>query len=177
MAPENESDLAADLRSTIKPYQPFANAIGGGISLYSNYLSNRQRVRDAEFDAARNRMNAAYSRLMAGAEREKGAADARLRGLRTSSEIGRVRAGFGASGVDANSGTPLALAADARMLGDYDAARIRHDAEVRAHGHDYDAYISSLSANLSDARARTLKKTGILDAVSGGLGIIGGFGL
>lgn len=145
-----------------------------GINIYSNRLRNRQAVREAEFSAARSRLDAAYNRFAARETRASGEADARIRGLKTTAEVGRVRAGSGASGVDANVGTPTALAADARTLGDYDAALIRHGAAVKAWGHEYDAHNASLAANLADARARTLRTTGILDVVSGGLRLGGG---
>lgn len=152
----------------------YIDSAGDAVGVYSRFLKNRQAAREAEFDAAKSRMDAAYARLSAGEARRRGDADARMGGLKTGSEIGRVRANFGASGVDVNVGAPRALAADARMLGDYDAALIRHDAALKAFDREYDARVSSLSANLADARARMLKKTGILDAVSGGLNIGGG---
>lgn len=144
---------------------PF-HMVGGAVKIASNWEKNRQDILAAQLSAATHRMNAAYDRFLAGEARAEGQSEAALRDLKTSGEIGRLRADFGASGVDANVGTPRALYADARALGDYDAALIRHKAELVAAGRDFDAKVSTINANFQSRRASSLKRTGVLDAVS-----------
>lgn len=155
-------------------------SIGRGLGFLDSFYGIGRAGDQADFQAAYSRLGAAYERFLAGKARERGEAEARRRKLETRGEIGRLRADFGASGVDANVGTPSALYADARMLGDYDAALIRHRAEMEAAGHDYRREQELASARFYRGLASAQKRSSILDFLGSGSnfgGSIATFGL
>lgn len=83
---------------------------------------------------------------------------------------GQLRAELGASGIDADSGTPLDLQRDAAMTGRLDSMTIRNNAARSAYGYTVQGLSDSGQSGLDTATASNDATAGVIGASSSILG-------
>jgi hypothetical protein len=125
--------------------------VGIAGTAYSAYAQKQA----GDFQSAMEKRNAEAA--------ERAARDAAARGLNEGVKAalaggqvrGAIRAGFGASGVEVTSGSPLDVLSDAAMFNELDKQTIANNAEREAHGFRLQAgnYLAQASASRSAGRS------------------------
>jgi hypothetical protein len=108
---------------------------GAGISAYGAYSTGQANSANAAYQAQVAQNNAAIARQNAGLETQTGEIQAANQGMKTRAMIGKTMAEQGASGVDVNSGSPVAVRSAEAKLGMLDALTIRANAARKAYGY------------------------------------------
>ena len=97
-----------------------------------------------------------------------GEATAANQGMKTRARVGTEKASQGASGVDVNTGSPVAVRAGTESLGMLDALTIRSDSARRAYGYEVAASNDTAQSQL-DTQAAGQAETGADIGAIGGL--------
>lgn len=117
-------------------------AVGTGVSAYSQYQQGQYNAQMAE-------ANARNAELAAADATARGDAEAAMQRMQVSRLIGRQRAAFAASGVDAASGSALDVLGDTAAFGQLDVDTIRSNAAREAWGLQSQAASDRYSARVS----------------------------
>lgn len=134
----------------------WAVAIGGLISAYSSIKQGQYQAGVARNNAQIAKQNAQYE-IAAGKQEEN------AQRIKTGQLIGAARANAAASGIDANSGTPVNIQSDIGQLGELDSLTVRNNALRRAYG--YQTQAATFKADAKQASSQ-----GYLDAFGSLLG-------
>jgi hypothetical protein len=124
--------------------------ISTAVSVVGSLMQASSRSDAAEYNAEVARRNAA----MATQQAESDAEEQRRRSIR---QIGAMRAGYGASGVVGNEGSPLDVLAQSASDAEMDRLNILYRGRVRASGYE-------ASARLDDMRAENEQTAGMFGA-------------
>jgi len=135
------------------------------------------QAKQADYQAQVARNNEIIAQQQANAARQAGAVEAQTQDYKSRQIAGTQKAILGASGVDIESGSPLAIQQSQAELARLDALTVQSNAERKAWGFDVEASNQKAQAGLyrmqaSDARAAG--KTAVLASLIGGVGKFAG---
>lgn len=105
--------------------------------------------------------NAEVQRRNEQAALSQGAAQAQDQQRQSEEDLGRIRAAYGASGIEL-SGDALGIYQDSATQANYDQAKIRYNSQVRATGYQD-------QATLDDMQAKSASTAGIFDMFDAGI--------
>lgn len=148
-----------------------ASAVSAGVSAYSAHEQGVARSQAMAYQAAVAKNNEALAEQYAQAETQKGARLEEEKRRETAQREGAIRAFAGASGVDANSGSPVRVTEDTASLGELDALTIRNNAQRAAFGYRTRGMDYAAQAQLDTMGSEDAARSGELGAWSS---IIGG---
>lgn len=139
------------------------NAIGDVLGGFSEAGQLNAKAQIARNNAIIARQNASQA-LGAGEVRAEG------QGLKNRAQLGAIRAGQAASGVDVNTGSAADVQQSAAMLGAHDMMMIRSNAARQAYGYETEALGQEQQAKLYRKGAKIAPWEGGLNAVGSLLG-------
>lgn len=117
--------------------------------------------------------NARYAEIRAQDAIERGRIEEQQHRLRVSQIQGQQRVGFGAGGVQVNTGSPLAVVSDTAALGELDALTIRTNADRESFEHKVDAYNFRAQGTAAARTAVNARTAGFIRAGTTVLGAAG----
>lgn len=135
-------------------------AVGG----YSTYQQGQAQKAQAEYQADVAQVNADISNMQARESIRQGEIEEKQFRQQVIQMQGQQVAGYGSSGVQLESGSPLAVLTDSAGQAEMDAQIIRSNAKKEAWGHRVGAQNSMAQAGLSSMQARNASTTGVLSA-------------
>jgi hypothetical protein len=133
-----------------------ASVASTAVAVYGAVQAGNQRSEAAKYNQALAGQNAK-------AAQEQGAEAALQSQRQTAQKIGAMQANYGASGVDASTGTPLDVLTDSVRQGTLDQLTLKYDASLRGAGY-------SNTATLDGMEAGNATTSGYLNAAGAALG-------
>lgn len=133
-----------------------AEIAAAAVSVYSAVQAGKQRSAAAKYNQAVAQQNAK-------AAQEQGAEAALQSQRQTAQKIGAMEANYGASGVDASTGSPLDVLTDSVRQGTLDQLTLKYDASLRGAGY-------TNTATLDGMEASNATTSGYLNAAGAALG-------
>lgn len=125
-----------------------STVVGGVFSAVGAYNQNEAASNAAAYNAQVATQAASYAR-------QAGEVKAEAAGRETAALMGRQRAGFAASGVDVNTGSPLDVQADTARFGQLNQLTIRNNAAREAWGYTASANLATAQSKNYDTAATT----------------------
>jgi len=147
--------------------------IGGVVSAMGAIQQGKAQADAANYQAQVARNNEIIALQQAAYTRQEGANQAHQQDLKARQTIGSQKAILGASGVDVETGSPLAIQQSQAELARLDTLTVQSNAERKAWGFDVEATNQKAQAGLYRMQAQNAKKAAALSAFSS---ILGGFG-
>src|SRR5216684_3875114 len=98
-------------------------------------FSGAKSIQQGNYQASIARMNAGFAEQAAGASLLAGESRESVARIRSGGQIGSAKAGFGASGVVGEEGSPGEILADTRLMSEFEAQIIKNNAQREAWGH------------------------------------------
>ncbi|MCC6194748.1 MAG: hypothetical protein IT518_09810 [Burkholderiales bacterium] len=123
-----------DLGDTLMAVSTASTALGAGAGAYGAYKQADAAKEAASFNAQGYEQNRVYAEQQAKDAIARGEEGARRSRMAMRMLIGAQRARLAANNVRVDSGTPLAVQMDTRMLGELDVANLRENARREADG-------------------------------------------
>ena len=123
-----------DMSDALMAVSTASTVIGAGAQAYGTYKQADAAKQAASFNAASYDQNRAYAESQANDALARGEDEARRARLATRMMVGAQRARMAANNVRIDSGTPLQVQMDTRMLGELDVMTIRENARREAAG-------------------------------------------
>lgn len=130
------------------------------------YESGQANAASAQYQANVARNNQQIANMNASAATQRGEVLAEQKQVQTSQQEGMARAVAGASGIDANTGTPVKLQSDIAKLGSYDAMTIRNSAAREAYGYKVQGLSYGAQAGLDEMQQQSAATGGDLGAMA-----------
>ena len=124
-------------------------------------------IKGAEADAQAGEFNARVSERNAKLARLQAAEDERVHRVMTRKAIGQMRAGYGASGVSADSASALDVLGESARNAELDAMKIKQAGEFAAQGHQMDAYGARMGAKAAMSAGHFKAASSLLSGASG----------
>lgn len=147
-----------------------ASVAGAAVSAYGSYQQGQAQKSAMAYQAQVAKNNQAIADQYAQLETAKGAQLEETKRLATAQQEGAIRAAAGASGLDANAGSPVRLQADTARVGEEDALTIRANAARAAYGYKVQGLNYAAQAGLDEMGAQDAARGGALGAFSSILG-------
>lgn len=141
----------------------FLPILSAGLSAVGGIMGAVGSEENAAVQSQIARNNANTAMWNANIASQQGEQRSTMQGMKTAQTVGKIKAGFGASGVDVNSGSPADVAAAASSAGMTDQQTIKSDAARTAWGYE------TQSTNFQD-QAQLDKQQGDWGALSSLLG-------
>jgi hypothetical protein len=110
--------------------------------------------------------NAAIAKQNANLDIQAGETAATNEGLKTRAQVGAETAGFGASGVDAKTGSPAAVTAGTREIGYLDALTLRSNAAKQAFSQEVQGTSQQAQSGLARMESSQAGEAGQIGAAS-----------
>lgn len=129
---------------------------GTAVSVYAAVQSGKQQSAAAKYNQQVAQQNAQ-------AAKEQGAEAALEKQRETAQKIGSMQANYGASGIDASTGTPLDVLTDSVRQGTLDSLTVQYDYNLRAAGY-------TDTATLDGTESKNDTASGYLNAAGAALG-------
>ncbi len=136
-----------------------ATALGSIASGYATSQSDKANARIAQQNAGIATQNATFAA-------EEGEQTAGVQGQKTRQTAGAQKAGMGASGVSANSGSNVDVQASTAMIGQTDMMNIRARAARQAYGFETQATGFENQASIDKAAGKNAITEGVIGGVS-----------
>jgi hypothetical protein len=149
--------------------------IGGVVSAIGAIQQGKAQADAANYQAQVARNNEIIALQQAAYTRQEGAAEAQRQDLKSKQVMGTQKAVLGASGVDVESGSALAVQQSQAELARLDALTVQSNAERKAWGFDVEAVNQKAQSQLHYMQAAQAKKAAALSAFSSILGSAGKF--
>lgn len=147
--------------------------IGGVVSAIGAIQQGKAQADAARYQAQVARNNEIIANQQAARERQEGVIEAQTTDLKSAQLIGKQKAILGASGVDINTGSPLAVQESQAGLARLDALTIQANHERKAWGFDIEAANKKAQSQLYYMQAKNAEDAATLGAFSS---ILGGAG-
>lgn len=148
-----------------------AAVAGAGVAAYGAYEQGQAGKKAGDYQAAVARNNSIIANQNADAAGRAGYAQAEAASMRTAQAVGRSKAIAGASGVNVDAGSPLAVQGDVARLGMLDALTIKSNAGRAAYGYKVQGMSYDAQGTLDQMMGKNSERAGELGATSS---IIGG---
>lgn len=133
-----------------------AEVAAAAVSVYAAVQSGKQQAAAAKYNQKVAEQNAQ-------AAREQGAEAALQKQRQTAQKIGAMQANYGASGVDASTGTPLDVLTDSVRQGTLDSLTTQYQYNLRAAGY-------TDTSTLDGMESKNATTSGYLNAAGAALG-------
>lgn len=137
-----------------------AAVLGTGVSMYGQGKAADAQAQAANYQAAVARNNQIIAERYAERSVQKGNILSETQDYKTRATLGAARAGYGAQGVDVNSGSPLAVRESIAEIGAMDAATIRNNAAEEAFGYKVKAAGFGADSQLGKMKAAAAEEAG-----------------
>lgn len=141
-----------------------------GLSAYGAIQSGQAQAGNARYQSQVALNNQKFADYNAELATQRGQQMEQAKRTETQDVIGAVRAASGASGVSANSGSPLRVQGDVAKLGDIDAMMIRANAAREAYGYRVQGANYGSEAGLLQSEAGQASRAGNLEAFTSLIG-------
>ena len=145
-------------------------AAGGVVGAIGSLLSGEAGSSMYKYQAGVAKINQQIAKQNADWDRKAGEVEAQEAGMKTRAEVGQTKAVQGASGLDVNSGTNVAVRQSETEIGQQNEAIIRSNAAKRAYGFEVEAVQHEAQSNIDVMGAQQAKTAGQIGAVSSILG-------
>lgn len=142
------------------------SGIGASTSAGASAASFNYKAGIAQLNAQIARQNAAWVT-------NSGGIKAQQEGLKDAQEIAQTKAGFGASGIDAGTGSHAGVTTSQTDVAKYNQGIIRADAAHTAYGYETKAAADEAEASMDRAAASNAEKAGKLGVLSSIIGSVG----
>ncbi len=149
--------FAAPVLTVVGAFASAAGAISGGDAAAA-HAGRQADMANYQAQVARN--NQIIAEQTADAEIVAGQRAAEMESLKTAAKVAKVKAAFGARGVDVSTGSALEVQASERELGKLDAETVLSNAQMRAYGYRSRAVSYGAQAGLYDAQGRAYRASG-----------------
>ena len=150
-----------------------ATAASTALGVVSSVQQGKAAQAQANYQAEINRRNAAKAQANADDKRQEGIEETRMTRLKTAQKIGLQQASLAANGVDVSEGTALDMIEDTSAMGELDALTTRYNYEKQALAYEEQAGNFNNQANLDIFAGQNAYKSGLMNAVSTGVGGLG----
>lgn len=130
-----------------------AGVIGGGISAVGQLEAGQATANAASYRAEVAKNNAAIALQNATYAEQSGSAKATVQGMKGAAIGGKIKAGQGASGVDVNSGSAVAVRAAQREASLLDTETVLNNSQLEAYGYRTRATSETATAGLEKMTA------------------------
>ncbi len=141
-----------------------ASAIGTGVSMYGAAQSASAQSAAANYQAQVAANNALIAKQQAAATTQAGDISAQNTLMAAGQRTSAIRAAAAASGVDANTGTPVSLQSDSAKLGMLDALTVRNNAARQAYSQQVTATGDTAQSQLYSAELQQAMTAGQIGA-------------
>lgn len=155
-------------------------AVGGGISLAGGVASamGARYAADAkanmyEYQAGVAKLNEQIEKQNADYARKSGEVSASIVGAKAKQQMGLIKAGQGASGLDVNSGSNVQVQESQQNTASFDQATTRSNAARQAYGYETGAVTQQANQGLSRMGAEAARTSGDLNVASSIIGSVG----
>lgn len=145
--------------------------IAAGVSGAGQIASSQAAAASAGYNSKIASMNAGYATQNAQLVGAQGEADAGIQGAKNAAQEGTILANQGASGVNVNTGSAVAVRESAAKVGMLNELNIRSQAAQRAYGFETQAASDIAQSNLYAAQSSADKTAGYIGA---GASVLGG---
>ena len=136
----------------------FLNAFNIGAGAFDSINTTRETNFQLAYEADKSETLAAFKEQEARDALEKGEIAVEAHKRATRGNLGTMRAGYGASGVNVNSGTPVEVMADYAAWSDYERQQIEYEAARKSWGLNYEA--AALKSDAYNLRASQTSVSG-----------------
>ena len=150
-----------------------ATIAGGATAAFGSLMGGEAQKSMYQYQAGIARMNNQIAQQNANYAVQKGEMQAERSGMKTAQEIGQIRAGQAASGLDVNRGSTVNVRTSQQEVGDYDQAILRSNAAREAYGYKVQGLMDTSQATLDEFAGKYSKEAGQIGAVSSILGAAG----
>lgn len=151
----------------------FTSAIGGVFGMMGANAQAQAQANMYNYQAAIAQRNAVIAQQNADYERQAGEVQAQQAGIKGHQQEAMVRAAFGATGIDVNSGSPTAVQESQRLVTQEDEALTRSNASRRAYDQEVQKFQDLAQANLDTFGAQNALESGKIAGINS---LIGAFG-
>ncbi len=131
-----------------------AGVIGGGISAAGQLEAGQATANAANYRAQVAKNNALIAEQNATYAEQAGQAKGTVQSLKGAQIAGKIKAGQGASGVDVNSGSSVAVQAAAREASKLDTETVLNNSQLEAYGYRTRATSEEATAGLEELTAK-----------------------
>lgn len=149
---------------------PVLSIASTAMSVIGGIAQSKAQAKASNYNAQVAENNAAVAKQNATFAGQKGAQRSEVQNLKTRAAVGEMLAQQGASGVDVNSGSSISVRSSEAALGQLDAMNIRSNAAREAYGYQTQEMNYQAQSNLDRAQAKNAKKSGIINAITTGVG-------
>ena len=150
-----------------------ASAGGGLLSAVGSIFGGKSQKKMYDYQSAVARLNADIDRQNAEWELTKGGIEGQQFGLRAGQQFAQIRTAQGASNLDVNSGSAVAVQGSQRKLNYMDEATIASNAAKTAYDYTAKAAADESQAKLYSAAGENARTAGYIGAASSIIGTAG----
>lgn len=143
---------------------------GGALSAFGAVSGGEANAKAYNYRAGMSRVNAAINMQNSDYALAAGETKARQYGMAAAQNMGKIKAGQAASGIDITSGTPKEVQESQQLITKIDNAQIRENAGRTAYGHRVQANNDLLQAGLDDMSASNSRRAGRISAIGSIIG-------
>ena|SRR5882757_386847 len=147
-----------------------ASAAGSILGAFGAEQGGQAQSQMYQYQAAIAQMNSKIAKQNADYTRAVGEVQAQQSGMKTRAQVGQTVATQGASGLDVNKGSNVAVRQSETEIGQYEQTVIRSNAAKKAYGYEVEAASDTAQANLDTMAASQAEKAGDIGALSSLLG-------
>lgn len=151
----------------------FTSAIGGIFGMMGAEAQAQSQANMYNYQAEVAQRNAQIAQQNADYERQAGEVAAQQAGMKGKSQQAMVRAAFGATGIDVNSGTAAAVQESQGLMTEEDQALARSNADRRAYDYQVQQFQDLAQSNVDQMAASNALESGNISGISS---LIGAFG-
>jgi hypothetical protein len=146
---------------------------GGVLSAFGSMNQGRAQSDMYQYQAGLARMNADIATQNAVYSRQQGELQAGKYGLKAAQQMGQIKTGQAASGLDVNSGSAVEVRKGQETVTHLDMDQIRSNAAKTAYDFDVQSENFRSQASIYDASAENSSRAGMLGALSSIVGTAG----
>lgn len=150
-----------------------ATALGGATSAIGGIMSGNANAAAFKYQAGIAQMNTQIAKQNADYSRSVGEVEAQQSGMKTRFQEGAIKVAQGASGLDVNKGSAVAVQDSQHQIGLEDQAIIRSNAAKKAYGFEVEAAQETAKGQLALMSGDSAKTAGYISAAGSLLGTAG----
>lgn len=147
-----------------------ASAAGAGVSAKGASDAGKAGAAQYNYQSAVALKNKEVALQNADFARARGEVEAQQSGMKSRYQLGKIRAGQGASGLDVNRGSAVEVRASQADIAGQDQDLIRNDAARKAYGYEVEARNQTAQSALYGSAATQSKRAGNIGVASSILG-------
>lgn len=145
--------------------------VGAGVSAYGNFQKGQSQQAAYNYQAQVAANNKIIADRNAQYALERGETEAQIAGMKAQQQMGKITAAQAASGLDINSGSPLAVREGQTKTDSFNEMVIRSDAAKQAYGYEVEGINQQAQQQMSISAGKQAATAGDISAFSS---IVGG---